>query len=484
MRVCLAIPPFYSSVPDEPLSLPLGLAYLGAVLRANNFEVIIIDGALGSVHHFNRRRYLYGLKPDQLAQAIAQTSPDIIGISCPFTTRYSLFKTALKSLRSIAPNIPIIAGGIHPTLYPQDVIENDGVEVVVLGEGEATLVELLKRFNDSGHLEADGLDGVAWRVDGKTVINPKRNYIQNLDELPIPAFDLMEVERYMARSRGRWASRRLSSLPLLTSRACPGRCSFCSSHLLQGPVWRSHSPERVIMEIEHLLDRYHPTLITIEDDRFTWNRERVLKICKGIVDRKLKIKWNTPNGVHIADLDEEILIWMKKSGCISLNLAVESGDEYILQHIIGKKATNKQALEVAEICHRLGIAINGYFVIGMPSETEQSLSKTYDLCMKLKLDGLGVFIATPFPGTRLFNDCVKRGYIDPKSAFETIASAEDAALLNSVMFETPELKAERLMWWKRKIEGDFIKQLYRRKPILRWKRLGANLVYKLRARFV
>jgi len=480
VRVCLATPPFYSPVPDEPLSLPLGPAYLGAALLAAGVEVRIIDGALETVTRLSANRYLYGLSPDRLAQAILQTQPDLIGLSCPFTTRYSLFRQTVQSLRQVAPKIPIIAGGIHPTLFPQQVLEQDGVDMVVIGEGEKTLAELIRRYGELNRLEAEGLDGVVWLSDDRTTVVPKRNYVQNLDELPLPALELMPVERYLARSGGRWASRRLRSLPLLTSRACPGRCSFCSSRAVQGPIWRAHSAERVLLEIERLVKDYHPALIAFEDDRLTWQRERLMAICKGIVERRPAVRWHTPNGVHVADLDEELLIWMKKSGCASLNLAIESGDDYILHKVIGKKATRRQALDAAAACRRLGIAANGYFVVGMPGETEQSLLNTYDLCMELQLDGLGVFIATPFPGTRLFADCVKKGYIEPNSVFDKIASADDTALLNSALFETPTLKAERLIWWKQKIERDFIRQLYRRKPALKWKRAAANLARKLR----
>lgn len=222
-------------------------------------------------------------------------------------------------------------------------------------------------------------------------------------------------------------------------------------------------------EIAGLVRRYNPSLIAFEDDRLTWDRERLLKIMDGITSRRIKVRWHTPNGVHIDDLDEGLLRAMRKAGCRSLNLAIESGDPDILNRVIGKKGTSDQAREVAFACRELGIRINGYFIIGMPGETDESIQRTLDLCLELPLDGLGIFIATPFPGTRMFDECVQRGYIDPDRFSQEFLEAGDPELLHRPLFDTGTMSRQRLLWWEREFKRQFIKRLYRRRPAVRVK---------------
>ena len=445
--------------------MPLGIAYLGAVLERDGFEVTLIDGAtFGLTSRIADSKYIVGANPLEIAASVAATKPDLIGISCPFTTRYRLFRECVTAIRERLPNVPLIAGGIHPTLFYQRVLMNDHCDVVILGEGEGTLLELSKRFVDGMGIEPEGLDGVAWQHNGEVNAIPRKCYIEDLDSLPQPARHLLPMDVYLSRSGGRWTSRRTSALPVLTSRSCPGRCSFCSVHAVTGPKWRAHSAERVVDEIATIMDRYNPSLIAFEDDRLTWDRQRLLSICQMIIDRDIRTRWYTPNGVHVADLDEELLKMMKKSGCRSLNLAVESGDQTILREVIGKKATSEQALEVSHACKRVGIRTNGYFLIGMPGDSDETIQRSLDLCLKMRLDGLGVFIATPFPGTRMFEQCVKSGYITPERFTEEFLESGDPDLLHRPLFETESMSRERLLWWEQEFNRQFIRGLFRRRP--------------------
>ncbi|MDP8206665.1 MAG: radical SAM protein [Candidatus Electryonea clarkiae] len=470
MRICLATPPLISDNPHEPLSIPLGIAYLGAILEEDGHEVALIDGAInGSVRHISASQYFIGSKPGELARQIMDFKPDLIGLSCPFTTRYKLFSECIASIRELSGNIPILVGGIHPTLFPQRVLEKDSPDVVFLGEAEIALREIVRRFDQQGVPDPEGLDGVAWQKNGNINISSKQSFVEDLDSLPEPARHLFPVETYLKRSGGRWAARRKSILSILSSRSCPGRCSFCSIHAAMGLKWRAHSSERVLNELENIVNRWNPSLIGFEDDRLTWDRDRLVAICEGIVSRGISTQWYTPNGVHINDLDEELLGLMKKSGCNSLNLAIESGDPTILNKVIGKKATNRQALEIAAACRETGIRTNGYFVIGMPGETDESIQRSLDLCLEMKLDGLGLFIATPFPGTRMYRQCVKSGYIDPANFTEEFLEAGDPDMLHKPLFATETMSKERLLWWEKEFNRQFMKQLYRRRPSVRVK---------------
>jgi len=481
LRITLVTPPFYSDNPNEALAMPLGIAYLGAVLERDGFEVTLIDGAtLGSSSQIADGKYFVGASSTEIAALVVASKPDLIGVSCPFTTRYRLFYECVKAIKEQLPNVPFVAGGIHPTLFYQRVLENDHCDAVILGEGEQTLLELARRFKDSGGIEPEGLDGLAWLQDREVKAVPRKSYIDDLDTLPQPARHLLPMDVYLSRSGGRWSSKRTSTLPILTSRSCPGRCSFCSVHAITGPKWRAHSAERVVGEIATITNEYNPSLIAFEDDRLTWDRERLLSICQMKIDRNIRTEWYTPNGVHVADLDEELLRMMKKSGCRSLNLAIESGDATILHKVIGKKATSEQALEVSQACKRVGIRTNGYFVIGMPGDSDATIQRSLDLCLKMRLDGLGVFIATPFPGTRMFDQCVKLGYIDPERFTEEFLESGDPNLLHQPLFETETMSRERLLWWEQEFNRQFLKGLYRRRPVVRLRAVVKKTVSWLR----
>ena len=481
LRICLITPSFYSDNPDEALAMPLGIGYLGAVLERDGFEVTLIDGAAsGTTTHAADGKYLVGASPSEIASLVVAAKPDLIGISCPFTTRYRLFQECIKAIRECLPDIPIIAGGIHPTLFYQRVLLNDQCDAVVLGEGEETLLELSRRFADGRGIDPEGLDGVAWRQNGIVHAVPRQNYIEELDTLPQPARHLLPMDVYLSRSGGRWASNRTSVLLVLTSRSCPGRCSFCSVHAITGPKWRAHSAKRVVDEITAIKSQYSPSLIAFEDDRLTWDRERLYSICQMMIERNIKTQWYTPNGVHVADLDEELLQIMKKSGCRSLNLAIESGDPTILHSVIGKRATAEQAIELSRACKRVGIRTNGYFVIGMPGESDATVQRSLDLCLKMGLDGLGLFIATPFPGTRMFEQCVKSGYIDPERFTEEFLESGDPNMLHQPLFETETMSRERLLWWEREFNRQFMTGLYRRRPAIRVRAFMRGILSRMR----
>lgn len=454
--------------PDEPISAPLGLAYLAASLEQFHHNVTILDAAtLGKTERIAPNRWRLGVDETRLAELTRRSRPDLIGVSCPFTTRYGAFRRLIGELRKILPDIPLVAGGIHPTILPEDVLRNNPIDCIVLGEGETTFNQLVENYAATGRLSPESLDGVVWNDGGNPQIRPKTTYIENLDELPIPARHLLDIPGYLGRSGGRWSSRRKTNLSILTSRSCPGRCSFCSIHAVFGPRWRARSPERVVEEVREVHEKYRPNLIAFEDDRLTVDRLRLIQICQGLANLPHPVQWFTPNGVHVADLDDELLRIMRDAGCRSLNLAIESGDQEILRSVIGKKASSEQARQVCEACHKLGVRTNGYFVVGMPGETEDSLERSLDFCLTLPLDGLGVFVATPFPGTRMFDECTAKGYIDPHKILATYYDAADAELLHEPLFETPSMSRERALWWVERFKTEFSAGLYRRRPELR-----------------
>jgi magnesium-protoporphyrin IX monomethyl ester (oxidative) cyclase len=255
----------------------------------------------------------------------------------------------------------------------------------------------------------------AWsKVDGKIRKNSKREFIDDLDSLPFPAWHLLPIEKYIQVGQAHGSQKRKRYASMITSRGCPGRCVFCSIHSVWGYKWRARTPENVVSEIEKLVAEYNMREIHFEDDNLTLSKQRMAKICDLIVERGLDISWATPNGVAVQTLDLDILEKMKKSGCYHLSFGIESGDPYVLKKIIHKPLSLDKVKSVINWSKKLGIWTHGFFVIGFPGESPQSVQRTIDFSKETDIDSANFFIATPYPGTPLhflasskgsLNDC-------------------------------------------------------------------------------
>jgi anaerobic magnesium-protoporphyrin IX monomethyl ester cyclase len=450
MRVLLLNPPYLA--PKEAglgISFPLGLAYLATAAVEGGFDISALDAAAERPARENGDGLIrFGLDQDELEKRVAAIKPDLVGIGCFFSSRFPAVLETAKTVKNIDKNIITVTGGIHPSLMPEEVCSYPDIDFVVIGEGERTFVELLERLSDGGGFEE--VDGLAYKTNGDVILNRRKSYIEDLDSLGFPAWDLFDMEKYLTMGEGRWDLGTGRYAPVVTSRSCPFRCTFCSIHHVMGPKYRAHSPEYVIDMIDTLVKKYDVDEISFEDDNLTYNRERFTSICKGIVERGIHVKWNTPNGVHIGSLDRDSIEWAKRSGCDSLNLAVESGDDFIRNKIIKKGLSRESIYNVARACREVDIKTNGYFVIGMPGETEGSINKSKKLLKDLRFNNVSIFAATPMPGTRLFDECIAKGYID-KSGYETDFVNYHAAIFTQPSIETPEFDKEKIRLWQHRL---------------------------------
>jgi magnesium-protoporphyrin IX monomethyl ester (oxidative) cyclase len=301
-------------------------------------------------------------------------------------------------------------GGAHPSTLPKSVLRDQNVDYVVIGEGELTMLNLLKTLSKGASFNE--IDGFAYREDGKTVINPKKRFIEDIDSLPLPARHLLPMNEYFnAEAPHGPELMRKPFTSMITSRGCPLNCVFCSIHTIWGRRWRPRSPDNVLLEIEHLIDVYKIREIQFEDDNLTLDKRRMEKICDLILDRGLDIRWFTPNGVAIWALDKNLLEKMKKSGCYKLSFGIESGCPQTLKFI--KKPINlTRARQVIRWANDVGIWTHGFFVIGFPYETKEAIYETLKFAVGSDLDFASFFIATPLPGTRLLEIVKKEGLIE------------------------------------------------------------------------
>ena len=450
MRVLLLNPPYKAlKHAGLGLSFPLGLGYLGTALKNAGIDVSALDGAaISPPVEIESGVLRYGLSSQELRQRIKDIKPDLVGIGCFFSSRFSAVLEAAQVVKSIDDKIITVTGGVHPSLMPKSVCAHSEIDFAVMGEGERSFVELIKAIINRENF--DNIDGLTFKRSGKVIVNPKTSFIKDLDNLGFPAWELFDMERYLNLGERRWGLGKGRYAPMITSRSCPYRCIFCEIHSIMGPKYRSRSPDNVVDEIEVLVNRYKVNEISFEDDNLAFDKDRFVQICKGIVNRKIKIRWNTPNGVHVGSLDEDSLGWAKASGCDSLNLAIESGDDFIRNQVIRKGLKKEKIYEVVEFCHKIGIKPNAYFVIGIPGETESSIAKTRKYIEDLRLNNLSIFIATPIPGTRLFEECRDKGYLDSKS-FEEDFTDYKAAIFSQPLIETKEFDKFKVRIWQHKL---------------------------------
>ena len=250
--------------------------------------------------------------------------------------------------------------------------------------------------------------------------------MQNLDDLPYPAYDLVDMELYLKPSKIGYRSFQDRAISMITSRGCPFNCCFCAVHLHMGQKFRAHSAQYVLDHIQYVVDKFKVKNIFFEDDNLTLDIKRFEAICDGIVERKIKIGWETPNGVRADCLNLDLLKKMKQSGANSIFVGVESGDQQILDNVICKSLDLNRVVQFAKDAKQIGLKTGAFYIIGFPGETKENMQRTVDFALRLKRDydvGMHLFMATPSYGTRLFKDCKVNGYIQQDLTWNAFAQA-------------------------------------------------------------
>jgi anaerobic magnesium-protoporphyrin IX monomethyl ester cyclase len=339
-----------------------------------------------------------------------------------------------KIARQANPECITVFGGIHPTIFPDDVILNKEVDFVCMGEGEYTILELIQTIEKNEKF--DKIQGILYKDGGKIIRNVSRPLIQNIDKLPFPARELLPMSEYLSTKVGRVAwELPAPSTSIITSRGCPFRCTFCSSHLTFGRRICFRSPENVVNEIEYLIGRYRIKGISFVDDTFILNSKRISAFCKEMLSRGMDIEWMCMGRVDTVSKD--LLIDMKKAGCVSIGYGIESGSQRVLDEYIKKGITLEAAEKAIKITKEAGITSVAYFMIGTPGETLDDINKTIDFAKKLNPDAVNFSITIPMPGTEMFDTANKIGNI-------TANSFKDFDFSKYPIFESPALPKDKV----------------------------------------
>lgn len=448
MKILLVNPPqrFYKKFIMLVEQLPLGLLYMAAILKKEGIAVEVLD-ALREGDSLCQQGdiWRYGLSWDDIAERIETFQPDAIGISNPYSSQISNAVMTANTAKRVNPDIITIMGGPHPTIEAFDLMNREpNLDICVRGEGEYTLKDLVK-----GHLiekkKIEDIPGLVYR-DGKKVLStgePKT--IENLDNLPFPAYEMLDMEGYLSRHYKLTPEPEHPSrvIEMVTSRGCPYNCIFCSVKCVMGRRFRANSAEYVLSHIEYVIDKYGIEHIRFNDDNIALDRNRFDTILSGIIERRLKFVWDCPNGVRADTLEEPMLRKMKAAGCRHIYIAAESGNQNIVNKIIGKNTDLAHVERVLKLCAKIGIRADVYFILGFPGETLQTMHQTKRLGLKflIKYNALPIFfIATPLPGTRLLEISRKNGYLeenfDPAKLMATISGN---AVIHTDEFTTDEV---------------------------------------------
>ena len=422
MKVTLINPPYPPNAHSHPPFIPLGLAYLGAVAEKAGHQVTVID--------CQGERLTY----DSFRQRIAGVPSDVIGVTST-TLLYNSAKTIMETAREVHPNAVTMIGGSHVSFWDENALnETKALDVIVRKEGENTFLELLQRI-EAQRSYSDVL-GTTVRTKDGTVRNQDRPFLHDLDSLPSPAYHLLPLDSYHRMGK--------TIFPIVTSRGCVQWCDFCSTVRMFGRGYRVRSPKKVVDDMEALHNKYGESQFTFYDDAFTINRNHTLEMCADMKARGLDVEWDCETRVDA--VDKELLEKMQDAGCITIWFGVESGSEKILDKM-HKKINREQVRAAFKMAQKAGMMTIASAVIGFPGETEETAWETINFINSLNPDDIGCYIATPYPGTPMYDEVVKNGWLRV-----TDFNKYDTA---TPTFETPDLSMDRLREIKYKAHQKF-----------------------------
>lgn len=373
------------------ITFPLGLMYLASAVR--------MDSDSHDIEIYDMR--IKGEDLVALKENINRFKPELVGLSAISVESQNLYNSA-RAVRETGFDGPVITGGPHPSSFPEETLECEAIDYVALREGEETFREFVDAFDNGKELK--NINGIAYRENNTFHYSPPRPLIQDLDKLPFPSYDIVDIEeysKYMSMSLYRTGK----YMSLFTSRACPYSCIYC--HSIFGNKFRARSPEKILEEVRHLREKYDIERLEIVDDIFNCNLLRAKKILDLLYQEGLLMEITFPNGLRCDRLDRDFLERLSRFKSPQISAAVETASPR-LQRLIGKNLNFEKVNETIDICNDLRIYTRGFFMLGFPTETEEELRATLDFAIKSKLHTALFFLVIPYKGTKLYDLCIQK----------------------------------------------------------------------------
>jgi anaerobic magnesium-protoporphyrin IX monomethyl ester cyclase len=390
MRVLLASPEPH--VWSSRKNTPLGLGYLAAVLREHGHAVGLYDAAI---------------EEEPLETVVRRGGYELLGITAATPLIGDAWAMAKEGKRL---GMTTVLGGPHMTLLPEESISDAHPEVdyAIRGEAEESIIEFVDALEGRGAMES--VHGLHWRRDGQLVINQPAGLIADLNALPYPAHDLYKIARYTNfQPLTDGLDKHARSFTIMTSRGCPYKCTYCSKPIT-GNTWRPRSVENVVGEWRWLVNDLRATEIGLTDDIWNLKLDRAKAICRALIDEGLNtVPWVTVHGMKVNHVDAELFQLMKAAGCKRVGFGVENGDEHILRDVIKKGQTVDMVRNAFRWAHEAGLQTMGFFIYGMPHETAETMESTTRLALELDPDMAHFMLATPYPGTEMYDEIKRQG---------------------------------------------------------------------------
>lgn len=434
MRTLLIHPPCEEEIYQRFLGLvapPIGLAYVAAALENDGHEVMIIDMPAEAKD------------VDEVKEDIERCRPDVVGVYCA-TYRVNHANEVINTAKEVDASIKTLMGGPHASLLAEDCMKNENLDVVVCGEGEVTMPELIRAWESDGNLAK--VKGIVFRVSRNQGIvrNPPRE-LADVDSLPYPARHLLPMDKYRL-----FGTFKLGTM--ISSRGCTFGCHYCSVAAIYGRRWRPRSAERIVDEMEHLQKNYDIDVLTFMDDNFDLDKKRVMMLCDEIRERDLDILWGYQSASVIKD--EEMLKKLRNVGCRILTYSIETSSRKSID-VMKKKINMQQVRDVFQISKELGMIRIANIILGLPGETKKDVEESIELARALDPEYALFFLPTPYPGTKFYETAEKMGMIK-----ELDWSKYDTA---NPIIETEQLSLDEL----RELNKRAYKEFYLRPAIIK-----------------
>jgi len=372
--------------------IPLGIYYLASYLRQHKFDVKVVDAEA------------LNLTSEQIINQIAAFNPKYIGISSTTVAFHRAYTLAQEIKSAFKDNI-IILGGPHITANPLEAMQTGSFDFGVIGEGEITLLELLNALNENK--DVTQIDGIAYTDTHKNIIlTHPRPFIENLDILPFPAYDMIEDISIYNPPPSNYKT--LPVVNIITSRGCPNNCTFCDKNIF-GNTYRKRTAQNIVNEIKYLKEKFKVNEIAFVDDTFLIDKKRVNELFDTLKNDNISFYWTCMSRIN--NVDFEFLEYIKAHGCWHISFGIESGNQDILK-LIKKNISLPKAKQVISWCRKLGIKTKGFFIIGHPTETLETINQTIKTACELPLDDIVVTLNTPIPGSQQYKEAEIYGTLD------------------------------------------------------------------------
>ena len=443
MKILLINPPVshYKENFGYARYLPNGVLYLAGYLQDKGVDVDVVDYA-GDELSLSGDYIWQGKTLEEVEADLVGRDFDIVGISSMFSIHCYAVHEVARLVKKVRPSASVIIGGTHASSFSDYILKDYNVDYVAVGEGESILSDFLGEY--SGAKNWENIKGLAWRNDGgEYVFNGRREGFLDLKTHPGPAWNKINVNDYLNSEYEKKHAMNSRKLAIVTSRGCPCKCIYCSIHSVWNHSYNTRDSQQVLDELTMLVEKYNVGEIAFMDDNLAAHRAHFEAILDGIIERKLPIRWCTPNGVAIWCLDERLIEKCRRAGCYKMTFGIETGCPKTQKFIRKTQINLERASELIRHCHKCGLWTMSPFIIGFPFETRDDILQTVDYALNCGLDIASFFVATPYPGCDMY-DIYKENGLLPDNV-EDVSPDIWIGNINNSRVNTCELTADELM---------------------------------------